>query len=514
MLFNSFVFLFYYLPIVVIVFFWLGRYNSNLSAAWLGLSSLVFYGYWDYHYIPLLLCSIGFNFWTGYKISSAEIKQRKIWLIFAITSNLLLLAYFKYTDFFIYTINVVSNADFETLNIVLPIGISFYTFTQIAFLVDTYEGKVKEYHFVHYLLFVTYFPHLIAGPVLHHKEMMPQFANSKIYRFSKSDFSIGMTIFCIGLAKKVLIADNLAPYANTLFNGTDTPTLFIAWGGVLAYTFQLYFDFSAYSDMAIGLSRMFGVKLPLNFNSPYKSGNISEFWRRWHMTLSRFLRDYLYIPLGGNRVSSLKRYRNLMVVMLLGGLWHGAGWNFVIWGGLHGIYLIIHHGWVEFAKKIRFPVTSIAWKIIATMLTFMAVCFAWVFFRASDLSTALEIIHGMFGVFGVQLPDAIGTRLGIFAPFLQELGITYFLGGGRVFIETWVWITFAALIAFFLPNTQEILRNFRPALDLKYTEESADKIPGYLIWKPSKLWAISIGVITVLSLLSLNRPNDFLYFQF
>lgn len=243
-----------------------------------------------------------------------------------------------------------------SLNVILPIGISFYTFTQIAFLVDTFQGKVNEYRFTHYLLFVTYFPHLIAGPVLHHKEMMPQFADSKIYKFSATDFAVGITIFCIGLAKKVLIADNLAPYASPLFSGAASPSFLVAWGGVLAYTFQLYFDFSAYSDMAIGLSRLFGVKLPLNFNSPYKAVNISEFWRRWHMTLSRFLKDYLYIPLGGNRTGTIRRYRNLITVMLLGGLWHGAGCNFVIWGGLHGVYLIIHQGWRKLSELLNFRV--------------------------------------------------------------------------------------------------------------------------------------------------------------
>lgn len=270
-----------------------------------------------------------------------------------------------------------------SLNIILPIGISFYTFTQIAFLVDTYQEKVNEYRFIHYLLFVTYFPHLIAGPVLHHKEMMPQFADSRIYKFSTTDFAVGLTIFCIGLAKKVLIADNLAPYANPLFSGADAPSLFIAWGGVLAYTFQLYFDFSAYSDMAIGLSRLFGVKLPLNFNSPYKATNISEFWGRWHMTLSRFLMDYLYIPLGGNRTGIIRRYRNLITVMLLGGLWHGAGWNFVIWGGLHGVYLIIHHGWGKLSELLNFPVNLVLWRLTATSITFLSVCFAWVFFSFS-----------------------------------------------------------------------------------------------------------------------------------
>ena len=341
MLFNSFAFIFVYLPVVLAVFFWIGRRNHECAAGWLAVASLVFYGYWDYRYIPLLLASIGFNYWAGLHIDQTVKPARKQWLTFAVTANLLLLAYFKYANFFLHSINSIGHTDFQTLDMVLPIGISFYTFTQIAFLVDTYQGKVKEYRFVHYLLFVTYFPHLIAGPVLHHKEMMPQFADGRNYHPTSANIAIGMSIFVVGLAKKLLIADNIAPLANPIFSPDAHPQLIEAWIGTLAFTFQLYFDFSAYSDMAIGLSRMFGVKLPLNFNSPYKSQNIIEFWRRWHMTLSRFLRDYLYIPLGGSRDGSFNRYRNLMITMLLGGLWHGAGWTFVVWGGLHGFYLVI-----------------------------------------------------------------------------------------------------------------------------------------------------------------------------
>lgn len=402
-----------------------------------------------------------------------------------------------------------------SLNVILPIGISFYTFTQIAFLVDTFQGKVDEYRFTHYLLFVTYFPHLIAGPVLHHKEMMPQFADSKIYKFSATDFAVGITIFCIGLAKKVLIADNLAPYASPLFSGAASPSFLVAWGGVLAYTFQLYFDFSAYSDMAIGLSRLFSVKLPLNFNSPYKAVNISEFWRRWHMTLSRFLKDYLYIPLGGNRTGTIRRYRNLITVMLLGGLWHGAGWNFVIWGGLHGVYLIIHQGWRKLSELLNFRVNLVWWRLAATIITFLSVCFAWVFFRSPDLSVAMEIINGMIGRYGVALPDAIASRLGSLSSILQGLGVTFYLGGGANFVETWAWITVAAFLAFFLPNTQQIMRFFEPALEFKQQViRDKNRLAGLLVWSPSRTWAVFIGCLLVLSLLSLNRPNEFLYFQF
>lgn len=516
MLFNSFTFIFAYLPVVLGVFFWLGCQNHTWAAGWLALASLFFYGYWDYHYIPLLLASIGFNYWVGLRIAQAAMPSRRHWLVFAVVANLALLAYFKYANFFLDTANLISGNSFPSLDIILPIGISFYTFTQIAFLVDTYQGKVNEYRFVHYLLFVTYFPHLIAGPVLHHKEMMPQFADKYIYIPSATNFAVGFTIFCIGLAKKVLIADNLAPYAGPLFENPDSPSLFIAWGSVLAYTFQLYFDFSAYSDMAIGLSRLFGVKLPLNFDSPYKAENISEFWRRWHMTLSRFLRDYLYFPLGGNRSGSFNRYRNLMAVMLLGGMWHGAGWNFIIWGGLHGSYLVIHHAWVAISKRLHFPAQSAVWRLIATIITFVAVCFAWVFFRSPDLDTSWEIIRGMTGSYGIGLPDAIGNRMGALAPVFQDLGVSFYLGGGSRFTETWGWIALAAGIAFLMPNTQELTQRFEPALDFKPSIQAtvSSRLSGWLIWAPSHRWAILLGILAVISLISLNRPNEFLYFQF
>ena len=515
MLFNSFTFIFAYLPAVLVVFFWLGSRNHTWAGGWLALMSLLFYAYWDYRYVPLLLASIGFNYWIGLNIALTSKPGRKVWLVSAITINLLLLAYFKYANFFLDTVNFVGNKAFPALDIILPIGISFYTFTQIAFLVDTYEGRVAEYRFLHYLLFVTYFPHLIAGPVLHHREMMPQFAESRIYKFSASNFAVGLTIFCIGLAKKVLIADNLSPYAAPLFDNPHSPSFFIAWAGVLAYTFQLYFDFSAYSDMAIGLSRLFGIKLPLNFNSPYKAPNISEFWRRWHMTLSRFLRDYLYFPLGGNRVGLLNRYRNLMIVMLLGGMWHGSGWNFIIWGGLHGFYLVIHHFWSAVSTRMGFLPRSRTWTLIATAITFTAVCFAWVFFRSPDLATSWEIVRGMTGFYGAELPDAVGIRIGPLASTLEHLGIHFYLGGGSRFIESWGWIAFAAILAFRLPNTQELTHGFHPALDFKPSPKTAPAhVPLRLSWVPSRQWAMLLAALMVASLLSLNRPNEFLYFQF
>ena len=408
MLFTSGEFLFVYLPITLAVFFLAARFVGKAAAAfWLVVASLAFYGYWRIEHTALLIASIAFNYVLGEQILRARAAgtgSAKAWLAFAITVNLAALAYFKYADFFLRSINEVAGAEIPLLGVVLPLGISFFTFTQIAYLVDVYAGKVVERNPVHYALFVTYFPHLIAGPVLHHAEMMPQFRDPTIYRPRLHSFVIGLAFLLMGLAKKVLIADSVAPFANAAFDSSHAVTLttFAAWLGVVAYTLQIYFDFSGYSDMAVGLSLLIGVRLPYNFNSPYQAWNITEFWRRWHMTLSRFLRDYLYVPLGGNRHGQFRRYINLMITMLLGGLWHGASWTFVIWGGLHGLYLVVNHGWQWMRARIGLlqPREGGSWagRAAGIALTLLCVMVAWVFFRATDLGTAISILKSMFGI--------------------------------------------------------------------------------------------------------------------
>jgi D-alanyl-lipoteichoic acid acyltransferase DltB (MBOAT superfamily) len=371
-------------------------------------ASLFFYGWWDARFVGLLLGSIVFNYGAGYLIGHRFLNKPKLLTACAIISNLILLGYFKYANFFIENLNHLAGSALMTAEFILPLGISFFTFTQIAFLVDTYQGKVKEYNFIHYTLFVTYFPHLIAGPVLHHKEMMPQFAKPSTYRFSYENLLVGLTIFFIGLFKKVVAADGIAKYASPVFAAHSSGmelTFLDAWGGALCYTLQLYFDFSGYSDMAIGLSRLFGVTLPLNFHSPYKSVNIIEFWRRWHMTLSHFLRDYLYIPLGGNRKGNVRRHLNLLLTMLLGGLWHGAGWTYVLWGGLHGCYLVINHGWQALHKRFRHKPPAKSLHALSVLVTFLAVVVAWVVFRADNINTATAILKAMAGMNGFALPD-------------------------------------------------------------------------------------------------------------
>ncbi|HRH80784.1 MAG TPA: MBOAT family protein [Thiobacillaceae bacterium] len=518
MLFNSYAFLLLYLPITAWVFFRLGTYSHRLAAAWLGGASLFFYGYWNPAYVSLLLLSIFFNYGVGYALAREHERgngrRKRLILAAGVSADLALLGYYKYANFFLDTANRLMGVELPMQEILLPLGISFFTFTQIAFLVDASCGKAKEYNFIHYLLFVTYFPHLIAGPVLHHKEMMPQFARPETYRPSWDNMTIGLTIFTIGLFKKAVLADGISPYANGAFDTADAGAsldFFAAWGGALAYTAQLYFDFSGYSDMAIGLSRMVGIVLPLNFNSPYKATSIIDFWRRWHMTLSRFLRDYLYIPLGGSRMGRVRRYFNLLATMLLGGLWHGASWNFVLWGGLHGLYLVVNHVW----RALRQGVLPDAGapgrveRLAGWVLTFLAVVVAWVFFRATTPEGAMIMLRGMFGLQGFALPAAVRPVMGSMADLLRASGVEFYLGGGSQFVFTWAWAVTLLAVALFLPNTQEFMRQHRPGLDF----ELAESRPA-LAWKPNSSWAWLLAALAAAGILSLSQATEFLYYQF
>lgn len=378
----------------------------------------------------------------------------------------MILGYYKYTNFFLSQIATLTGINFYIKQIILPLGISFFTFTQLAFLVDAYQKKAKEYNLLHYILFVTYFPHLIAGPILHHTEMMPQFLTPKTYKFSAENLTIGFLIFIVGLGKKVFIADHLAPYADSIFTASSTNNhipFVEAWIGAIAYTFQLYFDFSGYSDMAIGLSKMLNIKLPINFNSPYKAQNIVDFWRRWHITLSRFLRDYLYIPLGGNRHGSFQRHRNLITTMVLGGLWHGASWCFVLWGTLHGMYLAINHLWRNLL--IRYGLANITarqiYKLSSWMLTFFMVVIAWVFFRAESIHSALSLLHSMFGGNGFSISNSSYENLKnitLLTPITRQFHIeSISLFSNSYFF---IYIIFGAIICFVFPNTQQIFARY------------------------------------------------------
>lgn len=532
MLFNSYVFIFAFLPIVFFGFFRIGKHSHTLASLWLAAASLFFYGWWDLRFAGLLLGSIAFNYSAGYlighKIARKPVRQSKMLLACAIAANLTLLGYFKYANFFADNLNHLAGTSLSISEVILPLGISFFTFTQIAFLVDTYQGKVKEYNFVHYCMFVTYFPHLIAGPVLHHKEMMPQFAKRNVCHINWDNAAVGLTIFVLGLAKKVLLADWLAEFSTPIFSAIATggqPMLFEAWVGALAYTLQLYFDFSAYSDMAIGLSLMFNVRLPLNFNSPYKATSIIEFWRRWHMTLSRFLRDYLYIPLGGGRNGKVRRYLNLMITMLLGGFWHGAGWTFVIWGGLHGFFLIMNHAWQSFKQRMGWGEGGRLAKFWAGAFTFLMVVVGWVFFRADSFSSAMTMLYGMVGMNGVSMPTSWEGKLGKYLAPLDWLvfeglhPMVYFVSIEALFI-----LSLGFVIVWLMPNMKEMFQPYQPSCeDLNENSQSSGSNispkPGGPFffgfqWQPDKKSAWATGVLFAIAVLGLTRVSEFLYFQF
>jgi D-alanyl-lipoteichoic acid acyltransferase DltB (MBOAT superfamily) len=486
MLFNSLPFIFVFLPITFSLFFLLGGRNKEMAAAFLALASLIFYGWWDPRYVLLLLASASINFLLSRAIVrfKRQSRQAELVLFCAISANLLLLAYYKYTNFFIANFDLITGWELAMRSIVLPLGISFFTFTQIAFLADTYRGEASEPGFTHYLLFITYFPHLIAGPILHHKEMMPQFSSGRPYKISTSSVATGVTLFVFGLIKKTICADGMSPVAQTVFSAAQQGSVgtFYAWCGALAYTMQIYFDFSGYSDMALGISALFGISLPLNFDSPYKASSIIGFWRCWHMTLSRFLRDYLYIPLGGNRRSGSRRYVNLLVTMVLGGLWHGAAWTYVAWGGLHGLYLMINHGW-------RYVSSSLRWRqmpyLLGLGLTFLAVTIAWIFFRAPTFSTALSLIRDLFGFGGQHGTNIAVTNQQILA------------------------IAFLMAVAWGLPNAYQVLGDNSPAL--QHTTG-----PTSIVWRPNAWWAAGLGGLAALAVSAIltGAPSEFIYFQF
>lgn len=524
MLFNSFEFIFIFLPVTLFVFFVIGRHGYYRAAIiWLVSTSLFFYGWWNPVYLGLIFGSIVFNYLLGIALNNRDSHvNTKVLLVFGVAVNLSLLGYFKYANFFVETISNLTGNTYHLETIILPLAISFFTFQQVSYLVDAYQGETQEHDFLHYCLFVTFFPQLIAGPIVHHKEMLPQFKKDSIYLLEHRHLAVGLTIFFFGLFKKVVLADGVAVYATPVFNAAEqgiTLTFLDAWCGALAYTFQLYFDFSGYSDMAIGIARMFGILLPLNFNSPYKALNIIEFWQRWHITLSRFLRDYLYIPLGGNRKGKTRRYINLMLTMILGGLWHGAGWTFVAWGILHGFYLVINNAWHTLRHVLGHDLSSSRlWeRTLSRMITFAAIVFAWVFFRAESFTGAMNIVQSMVGVNGLIILDApLPGYLAWISDLINFKGKPY---GGLLSLKLAVsWIVLLFGIAWFAPNTQQLmLRNNRSAMlstdRLKYSIlERFSTIPQ---WQPTLAW---VGIILTVAFISIftmsSKISEFLYFQF
>lgn len=505
MLFNSYEYLFLFLPVVLGTFFCLGCLSDRRYAiAWLVIASLAFYGYWRPPYLALILTSMVFNFLLGRHIALTQGRSVAV-LALGISFNLAALGYFKYANFFVENVAVLTGNNWSIETVVLPLAISFFTFQQISFLVDCHRKLVAEYRFLDYALFVSFFPQLIAGPIVHHKEMLPQFQLPETYRPQLRNISVGLTFLAIGLFKKVVLADSLAQYSTRVFDAADAGReiwMLEAWAGALAYTFQLYFDFSGYVDMAMGSARLFGIRLPVNFYSPYKSVNIVEFWRRWHMTLSRFLRDYLYISLGGNRHGRTRRYLNLSITMVLGGLWHGASWNFVIWGALHGIYLVINHAWIAIKELFGWQHSGRMGQALAWFITFLAVVFAWVLFRAETLDGAWIMLSSMSGSNFLSFPDAFSGRLGGVAPVLAQLGVVM---DGQLILRAQEWVNGIGLLiaSFFivllLPNTNEIL-----------DETSARG----RTWQPTFFWGAVTSFAFIAGILSLSRVSEFLYFNF
>lgn len=470
MLFNSLEFVLIFLPITIILYFLLASRVSLKSAKYfLIVASMCFYSYWDVRNLPILCLSILGNSIFVHILSN---KRSKAILILGVGFNLTLLCFFKYTNFILQNFSQLFAFEIPIYDIILPLGISFFTFTQTAYLVDVYRGDTQEYSKSDYLLFVTIFPHLIAGPILYHKDMIPQFAEKERYCVNYKNLFNGLSIFTIGLFKKVVIADTLAQYANIVYGATDKIHMNDAWLGSLAYTLQLYYDFSGYSEMAIGIGLMLNYNLPVNFNNPYRACSIIDFWRRWHITLSQFLKNYLYIPLGGNRTGH--HMRNIMITMLLGGLWHGAGWTFVTWGGgIHGLCICINHLWRK--TEITVP------KVVSWLLTFNVVNLAWIFFRAESTEKAILIIRSMFDFSSFVLP---------YSKSLSKLSDSFMHQQSLLVLNDALNVLLCLILVF-----------------VGYRMKPKSKLGNYV-------QVVLIASILAFSILNISSTSEFLYFQF
>ncbi len=543
MLFNSYVFIFGFFPVSLIGFYLLARFfGPSPAKLWLGLVSVVFYGWWNPAFVALLLCSVGGNFLISRFIcrhaDNTRLQTRFLWL--GIGLNLLPLIFFKYFFAMVMFSHKVGLLPFDLSNMILPLGISFFTFTQIGYLVDCQQGLVKESRFIDYLLFVTFFPHLIAGPILHNREIMPQFADEKTYRFNPQNLSVGLTLFVMGLFKKVILADNIAPCADAGFAHVGSLTQIDAVTTVMAYSMQLYFDFSGYSDMAIGLAAMFGVRFPLNFNSPYKARSIIDFWARWHMTLTRYLTLLVYnpvslwmtrrriargVPANKKAMATFGGFVSMIafpifLTMLVSGIWHGAGFQFIVFGLLHAIYLTINHAWKIFRPKAA-DKTGVAdfvdgvWKVA---LTYLAVVLAQIFFRASSVHDAVTIIKAVAGAHGSGLPLVVHFGMTAHNPVLNLLARLHIVSEGpiytyglvtKILVINLMLIGLAYLIVWATPNAAQILGAYSPAL------QNPEKMKyGWLSWRPNLVWAAIIAVLFFYAYTQLGHPSRFLYFQF
>jgi len=495
MLFNSFGFIFIFLPATFFVYFYLRSTQLvNAPKVWLISASLLFYGWSNFIYLPLILSSILFNFFISkailkFDLVNKQFLSKKNLLKVGIISNIGLLIYFKYMNFFITNVNSVFSSNIDLLNIILPLAISFFTLQQIIFLVDSYEDLVKEKSFLNYLLFITFFPQLILGPIVHHHQMMPQFEDKKNYLINYKNISLGIFIFSIGLFKKVVIADSFEVFATQGFDVANTLNFFEAWVTSLSYTFQLYFDFSGYMDMAVGIALIFNIQIPQNFNSPFKASGIIDFWQRWHITLSNFITTYIYTPIvmSFKNLNIHKAMLATFLAFLIAGLWHGASWMFVIFGSLHGIGLVTNQYWNKYWKK-KFKINLNFY--LAWFITFNYVNIANVFFRARDWSDASKVINSMFSVDNIVIPSLFENKLiflsnygMVFGEFLNNIG-----GNNR----TILWILITLIIVLFFKNSMELLKTFKPS-----------------IWS-----ALLTLFFLIYSILNISKNSSFIYFNF
>lgn len=495
MLFSDPIYIFLFLPLVVVLYFFLNKFHLyKISTIWLVAASFFFYGYWNPKYLLLLSISLVVNFTIGKILStkkeddyaeSKSARKRKLLLVSGVIFNALMLGYYKYADFFIDNVNMALGTSFTMMNLVLPLAISFFTFQQIAYLVDAYKRKATEYGFLNYCLFVTFFPQLIAGPIVHHKEMMPQFGNQDNYHLNWDNISMGIFIFSMGLFKKVFIADTFAVWAGIGYDSNLTLTFFEAWGTSLSFMLQLYYDFSGYSDMAIGAALMLNIKLPVNFNAPYKSSNIAEFWQKWHITLMRWMRDYIFMPLRKSRSGELNAHFSIMVTFLFSGFWHGSGWLFIIFGILHGLALSTHRIWKKHGVKMP--------KYLGVTLTILFVNFTLLFFRSENISDVERVLSGMLGLNGIFVSSDFSQFIKIITN--EGLIVSYSERDFALAFQTGVYIFIFGAVALLARNSMQI------AGDIKTL-----KIKHILFAAFTFMFALLANTQTT--------PSEFLYFNF
>ncbi|MFO1206138.1 MAG: MBOAT family O-acyltransferase [Burkholderiales bacterium] len=546
MLFNSYEFIFAFLPTTLVMFFLLGRTSREWALSWLIGASLFFYAWWRPINVLIIAPSILINFGLAHLLLRLRADQARViaarWVLaVGIVFNIAFLGYFKYVNFFSTVVNDVAGTHFFVEQVILPLGISFITFQKIAFLIDVHARRVESFTLRDYCLFVLFFPQLIAGPIVHYREMMPQFQKASC-RFEKESVAVGLTLFLMGLFKKVVLADGLAAHVSPVYDsvamGGDA-SLFPAWIAAVGFTLQIYFDFSGYTDMALGLARCFGVRLPPNFDSPLKASSIIDFWLRWHMTLTRFLTAYLYNPLvlwltrrrlaagrtvlGGRDARIGGAYFHLLagptvLTMLISGLWHGAGYLFILWGLVHGIYLSVNHAWRMVGPRLWRDKESYSrfMRPVGFVLTFLAVAVAMVLFRSPSVGTASEILQGMVGFNGIYLPQQIFDRLG---PLTHLIGSVVVAsptigGSGAEFVTTIMWIAGLLVVALTFPNSMEILSRFEPAIGVKHRPGSLSGWAKALEWRPTLSWACLMSILTVSAMIKLGGKSEFLYWQF